>query len=97
MARALTGETYLLQAGELNASDHIGRPIRFRLWDNTRETSTVITGELRQISHKSDETFVTYGYGAEVEATLGTDQPVSVNPPADHSDVAQLAAYDERV
>lgn len=85
----------MITAGDLNANEHIGKQIRFRLWDNNRETATVITGELRQISSNGTETYVHYGNGAYAEATLANDQPVTIDPPDDHGDVPLLAVYDE--
>lgn len=38
-----------------------------------------------------------YGDGAYAEATLANDQPVTIDPPDDHSDVPLLAVYDESV
>lgn len=86
-------------AGLLNATDHIGRQIRFREWDNNTETVKVITAELRQISHTGSQTHLNYGLGClnDNEATLEHDQPVSIRPPANYSDVATLAMYDEKV
>lgn len=86
----------LVTAGSLNADD-IGHQIRFRQWDNTTETATVITAELRQISHTDALTSLTYGHGADQEATLDPDQPVSMRPPKDYHDVQQLAEYDTQV
>ena len=86
----------IVRAGELNA-DNIGDLIRWRTWNNNRETATVITAELRQISHNQAETHLVYGIGAAEEATLDTDQPVTIRPSADYNDVATLALYDGRV
>lgn len=83
-------------AGALNA-DNIGTLIRFRQWNNNTETATVITAELRQISHSGGRTFLHFGTGADQEETLEYEQPVSLKPPANYSDVATLAMYDEKV
>ncbi|ABD58175.1 hypothetical protein PBI_COOPER_58 [Mycobacterium phage Cooper] len=85
-----------VQASELSGKD-IGQTIRFRQWDAQRETATVITGELRQLSHNESETHVVYGYGAEVEATLFPDQPVTLRPTDQYNDVPTLALYDQHV
>ncbi|AGU91974.1 hypothetical protein ADAWI_57 [Mycobacterium phage Adawi] len=86
----------IITAAELSGQD-IGQTIRFRQWDSQRETSTVITGELRQLSHNGSETHVVYGYGAEVEATLFPDQPVTLRPTDQYNDVPTLALYDSQV
>jgi hypothetical protein len=78
--------------------DHIGTTIRFRQWDNHTEISEVITAELRQLSHSGAETHVVYGVGASKEARLDPEQPVSLNPPTDYSDVSVwLTPYDDQV
>lgn len=87
--------TTIIKAGLLNVDD-IGQTIRFRLWDNNTEVATVVTAELRQISHNSAETYLNVGIGAGTQCTLDVDQPVSVSPPADHNDVITLAEYDKR-
>lgn len=88
----LDGNT-LIVAGDLRPKD-IGTIIRFRQWDSHRETALVITGELRQLSANSQDVVVTYGMGAEREATLGHDQPVTLRPTEHYNDVATLALYD---
>ncbi|QHB37797.1 hypothetical protein I5G63_gp056 [Mycobacterium phage Imvubu] len=88
----LDGNTMIV-AGDLRPKD-IGTIIRFRQWDSLRETATVITGELRQISANSVDVHVTYGIGAEREETLRHDQPVTLRPTEHYNDVATLALYD---
>lgn len=83
-------------AGELCAN-HIGTLIRFRQWDNNRETAVVTTAELRQLSANGDEVHIRVGLMAEVEETLGIDQPVTLCPSDSYNDVATLALYDGRV
>lgn len=85
-----------IRAGALNHG-HIGRQIRFRMIDNNTEIVTVITAELRQLSHDQSATHVTYGVGTDDESHLDSDQPVTLNPPADYSDVVELAWFDDYV
>lgn len=80
-------------AGELDQTN-IGTVIRFRLLDDNRLIATVITAELRQIYHVGGTTTVTYGVGAERESTLEPEQLVTLNPPADYSDVENLAWHE---
>ncbi|AKF14322.1 hypothetical protein SEA_VINCENZO_60 [Mycobacterium phage Vincenzo] len=80
----------VVAAGKLNAMDHIGLTIRFSTYDDYRQITTMVDAELCQISSKSDQVFLTYGYGAEREVTLDVMHPVSVNPPADYSDYPHL-------
>lgn len=83
----------MIVAGDLRPKD-IGTIIRFRQWDSHRETATVYTGELRQLSANSVDIHVTYGMGAEREETLAHDQPVTLRPTDAYNDVATLALYD---
>ncbi|QPX62175.1 hypothetical protein PBI_INDLOVU_60 [Mycobacterium phage Indlovu] len=72
----------------------IGRLVRVRTWDATREVATVQTGELRQISANASAVTVHIGLMAEVEVSLDPDQPVTIDPPASYADVTDLAQYD---
>lgn len=83
-----------IPAGALS-HEHIGRQIRFRLIDNSTEVVTVTTAELRQMSHHQVETFVNYGIGAADESRLDPDQPVTLGPPDDYSDVVELSLFDD--
>ncbi len=86
----------LVHAGSLSG-DHIGTLIRVRTWNNNTEVATLTTGELRQVGHSGAHVYAHIGVGAEQEITMDPDQPVTLKPPADYSDVPELAAYDARV
>ncbi|MGB0971699.1 MAG: hypothetical protein ACPGVG_12160 [Mycobacterium sp.] len=75
-------------------AQHIGELIRFRLWDDTREIATVITAELRQLSHDGNVTHVRHGLGAESEATLEHHDRVILRPLPDYSEVHGLLGVD---
>lgn len=77
-------------AGMLNASEHIGTIIRFGMYDDNRQTSTIVTAELRQIYHKSDETVINVGNGAVDEHVLTHSTVIVLNPDAQIVDIAEL-------
>ncbi|HEX2616648.1 MAG TPA: hypothetical protein VHL57_03845 [Flavobacteriales bacterium] len=74
-------------AGHLTVAD-IGLFGRWEERDESRQIFTVITAEIRQISHNGNETAITYGYGAERETVLAHDHPICVgnSPVHDYSD-----------
>ena len=77
--------------------DHIGTLVRVRTWDNTTEIATLQTGEFRQVGHTGSSVYAHIGVGAQVEVTMDPDQPVTLLPPANYADVAELARYDQYV
>lgn len=64
-------------AGHLSV-EHIGKTITFRTWDAAREIGTIVTAELRQISHNGNETTIVYGLGAAAEYTFEHDHKIAV-------------------
>jgi hypothetical protein len=74
-----------IPAGLLNTA-HIGALIRFAVFDPQTQIQTVITAELRQISHNAAETTINYGQGALGEATFDHDKPIVLGPSPDFDD-----------
>jgi hypothetical protein len=70
--------------------DDIGKTVRFYTWDAQREIATMVTAELRQLSHNQAETHVTYGVLAEREYAFQRGELISVVPPFDYSDAPLL-------
>lgn len=85
--------TYRLFAAQLSGA-MIGQLIRFYVEDENRQIVTLVTGELRQLSHNGSEVVVHIGYGAEVEHVLNRDTHVIVNPRSDYSEVAASLGND---
>lgn len=80
-------------AGSL-CSTHIGELIRFRTRDVEREIVTVVTAELRQISHVGTETHLTYGNMAEREVSMSQATLVILRPAEDYGDVTHHLGFD---
>ena len=77
------------------SADYIGRLVRVRTWSENTEIATLQTGELRQLGANSAEVWFNIGVGAETEVRLHPDQPVTIDPPTNYCDVAELAAFDQ--
>lgn len=79
-----------IKAVQTLSGDDIGRMMRFYRWDAVKQIANVVTAELRQISHNSVETHLTYGYGADEEHTFQNGEVVSLDPPFSFADVVEL-------
>lgn len=80
-------------AKQLSAED-IGTLVRFRQFDPTRETSSIWTGELRQLSANGNEVHILIGTGAELEFTLEHTDTVILHPERTYCDVAVFLGND---
>ncbi|QHB37367.1 hypothetical protein I5G58_gp065 [Mycobacterium phage BirdsNest] len=83
-------QKWTLKAVQTISGDDIGRMIRFFTWDAQRQMSTVVTAELRQVSHVEGRTSLTYGYGAEREESFEEGEVVSFDPPFSCADIVEL-------
>lgn len=86
--------TDVIFAGDLTSA-HIGTLIRFRQWDENHEIITIVTGELRQIYHTSEDTTIHYGDKAEKEHTFAPDERLILHPNINYSDVPMYLGNDE--
>jgi hypothetical protein len=80
-------------ANEL-AARHIGTLVRFRQYDENRETASIWTGELRQLSANGAEVHIIIGNGAELEFTLEHTDRVILHPERTYADVAVFLGND---
>ncbi|AHJ88557.1 hypothetical protein Jolie1_057 [Mycobacterium phage Julie1] len=86
------------QPSHLRASllscEHIGSLIRFRDEDDGRETVSIVTGELRQLSITASLVTVLIGVGAEEEYSLDPLSFVILRPAEHYGDVEVFLGRD---
>lgn len=80
-------------ADRLSAAD-IGTLVRFRGYDEVRETASIWTGELRQLSANGTDVSIHIGNMAELEFTLKHTDPVILHPERTYADVAVFLGND---
>jgi len=74
--------------------DHIGTLVRFRMTNENLSLSTVVTAELRQVTHYGDHTVLVVGANASCQYEQCDDDRVILRPLPDYSDVATFLGND---